>query len=61
MLLARIPTTVISDDATIARACAQFMDLSGQLPQNAIAEIDDVLARLPIDPRSATAAQGRAQ
>lgn len=57
MLLARIPTTVISDDATIARACAQFMDLSGQLPQNAIAEIDDVLARLPIDPRSATAAQ----
>lgn len=57
MTMTRIPTTVISDDATIARACARFLDLRGRLPQKAVAEIDDVLARLPIDPRSATAAQ----
>lgn len=53
--MTNLPTTVISDDATIARACERFLDLRERLPQNAVAEIDEVLAHLPIDPRSATA------
>lgn len=57
MPMTRIPTTVIADDATIARACERYLELRERLPQNAVVEIDDVLARLPIDPRSATAAQ----
>ena len=57
MPITQIPATVISDDATIAHVCVQFLDLRERLPQNAVAEIDDVLSRLPIDPRRATAAQ----
>lgn len=57
MPMTNLPTTVIADDATIARACERYLDLRMRLPQNAVAEIDDVLERLPIDPRRATAAQ----
>ena len=55
--MTHLPNTVISDDATIAGACERFLKLRERLPQNAVAEIDDVLERLPIDPRSATAGQ----
>ena len=57
MPMTLFPSTVISDDATIAGACEHFLKLRERLPQNAVAEIDDVLEHLPIDPRSATAAQ----
>jgi hypothetical protein len=57
MAMTRMPTTVILDDATIARACEHFLDLRDRLPQNAVAEINQVLAHLPIDPRSATVGQ----
>ena len=50
-------TAVVSDDATIARACERFLDLRQRLPQVAVAEIEEVLATLPIDPRTATANQ----
>ena len=51
------PTTTLAHAPTIARAGGRSLALRGRLPQNAVVEIDDVLARLPIDPRSATAAQ----
>lgn len=49
--------TVVSDHVTIARACERFLELRERLPQIAIAEIDEVLAEFPIDPRFATADQ----
>lgn len=55
--MTNLPTTVHSDEATITRACERFLDLREHLPQNAVAEINDVLEDLPIDPRSATATQ----
>jgi hypothetical protein len=55
--MTNLTTTVISDDATIARACERFLNLRNELPQNAVAEINDVLEHLPIDPRSATPSQ----
>lgn len=57
MPMSRIITNVISDDVTIAHAHERFLDLRQLLPQNALTEIDEVLDQLPIDPRSATAAQ----
>lgn len=57
MLTTNFPTTVISDNTTIAQACERFLELRTRLPQNAVAEIDDVLERLPIDPRNSTATQ----
>lgn len=55
MPMTHLPSTVISDDATIAHACERFLELRTRLPHSAIDEIDDVLARFPIDPRFATA------
>jgi hypothetical protein len=55
--MTNLPTTAISDDATIARACEHFLDLRQRLPQVAVAEIEEVLATLPVDPRTATANQ----
>lgn len=57
MPMTLVPATVVSDDATIARACERFLDLRLRLPQVAVAEIEEVLATLPIDPRIATANQ----
>lgn len=50
-------TNVASDAITIARACERFVALREHLPQVAVAETDEVLARLPIDPRNATAGE----
>lgn len=52
--MTNVPTAVLTDDATIAHACERFLDLRERLPQKAVAEIDEVLAHLPIDPRMAT-------
>ena len=57
MPMTNLPGTVIADDATIARACERYLDLRQRLPQVAVAEIEEVLATLPIDPRTATANQ----
>jgi len=50
-------TPVNLDDATLARAAERYLALRERLPRIAVAEVDEVLATLPIDPRSATAAQ----
>lgn len=57
MPMINLPGTVIADDATIAHACQRYLDLRERLPQVAVAEIEEVLATLPIDPRTATANQ----
>jgi len=53
--MASIP--VVLDDATIAHAAERYLALRERLPRIAVAEVDEVLATLPIDPRSATAGQ----
>jgi len=50
-------TPVVMDDATIARACDRYLGLRERLPLVAVTEVDEVLAILPIDPRSATTDQ----
>lgn len=53
-----MPATPINlDDATIARASERYLALRGRLPRIAVAEVDEVLATFPVDPRSATAGQ----
>ena len=53
-----MPATPVNlDDATIARASERYLALRDRLPRIAVAEVDEVLATLPIDPRSATAGQ----
>ena len=53
-----MPATPINlDDATIARASDHYLALRERLPRIAVAEVDAVLATLPVDPRSATADQ----
>lgn len=53
-----MPATSINlDDATISHASDRYLALLGRLPRIAIAEVDEVLATLPVDPRSATAGQ----
>lgn len=50
-------TPVNLDDSTLARASERYLALRDRLPRIAVAEVDEVLATLPIDPRSATAGQ----
>lgn len=53
-----MPATPINlDAATIARASDRYLALRERLPRIAVAEVDEVLATLPVDPRSATADQ----
>lgn len=48
-------TPIFMDDTTIARACDRYLDLRERLPRLAVDEVDEVLATLPVDPRTATA------